>query len=208
MAAKRAKRMKDRETAPAERSGSGTDTTAASGTAELEDLLEDHRVGDAPEDDSRDAEDDVADDDDVADGAVDDSADDAATEGGGSRTTRGSSVKSTDTRGSRKKSAGKRGSGTRSGSVGAAADPEKGRSRARRAAKDEARTASRRRVVAESPNPAWLAPTAVVLLIAGLAYLVVYYISSAQLPLPIGDWNLVAGFGLLMLGGGMLMFWK
>ncbi|WP_369007710.1 hypothetical protein [Lonsdalea populi] len=23
-----------------------------------------------------------------------------------------------------------------------------------------------------------------------------------------GDWNLAVGFGVLMVGGGMLMFWK
>ena len=63
----------------------------------------------------------------------------------------------------------------------------------------------RRRGHAEPP-PGW--PTAVVLLILGLLYLVTYYISAGQLPLPIGDWNLAVGFGVLMVGGGMLMFWK
>ena len=33
-------------------------------------------------------------------------------------------------------------------------------------------------------------------------------IETRALPLPIGDWNLAAGFGLMMMGGGMLMFWK
>ncbi|WP_394216488.1 cell division protein CrgA [Brachybacterium vulturis] len=84
---------------------------------------------------------------------------------------------------------------TRSTSVKKAAAAESGRS-------------PRRRVAAATQNPAWLAPTAVVLLIVGLAYLVTYYISAGQLPLPIGDWNLGAGFGVLMVGGGMLMFWK
>lgn len=78
----------------------------------------------------------------------------------------------------------------------------------KRAARAEAQSTQRRRVAAEAPNPAWLAPTAVTLLILALLYLVVYYITSAQLPLPIGDWNLAVGVGLLMVGGGMLMFWK
>ena len=66
-----------------------------------------------------------------------------------------------------------------------------------------------RRVAAASQmNPSWLAPTAVVLLLVGLAYLVTYYLSAGTLPLPIGDWNLAAGFGVMLLGGGMLMFWK
>jgi len=78
----------------------------------------------------------------------------------------------------------------------------------KRAAAAESTRTTGRRVAAATQNPSWLAPTAVVLLILGLAYLVTYYISSGQLPLPIGDWNLAAGFGVLMVGGGMLMFWK
>lgn len=79
---------------------------------------------------------------------------------------------------------------------------------ARSAARDEVERTGGRRVAAEAPNPPWLVPTAVTLLILGLVYLVVYYISSGMLPLGIGDWNLAVGFGLLMAGGGMLMFWK
>lgn len=78
----------------------------------------------------------------------------------------------------------------------------------KKAAAAESTRSTGRRVAAATQNPSWLAPTAVVLLVLGLAYLVTYYISSGQLPLPIGDWNLAAGFGVLMVGGGMLMFWK
>ena len=78
----------------------------------------------------------------------------------------------------------------------------------RRAAQAESARTSGRRVAASGQNPQWLAPTAVVFLVLGLAYLVTYYISAGQLPLPIGDWNLAVGFGVLMVGGGMLMFWK
>lgn len=80
-------------------------------------------------------------------------------------------------------------------------------SRQRSAAAEGART-GRRRVAAVAPNPAWLAPTAVTLLILGLLYLVVYYLSAGTVPLPIGDWNLAVGFGVMLAGGGMLMFWK
>lgn len=87
-------------------------------------------------------------------------------------------------------------------------------------AKDAGDAASRRRPTAEGArsgrrvaapstmNPQWLAPVAVALLIVGLVYLVTYYLSAGTLPLPIGDWNLAAGFGIMLLGGGMLMFWK
>ena len=78
----------------------------------------------------------------------------------------------------------------------------------KKAAAAESSRTSGRRVAVATQNPAWLAPTAVVLLVLGLLYLVTYYISQGQLPLPIGDWNLAVGFGVLMVGGGMLMFWK
>lgn len=88
-----------------------------------------------------------------------------------------------------------------------AKDANRASSPKKAAAAESART-GRRRVAAEAPNPAWLAPAAVVFLILGLLYLVTFYLSSGQLPLPIGDWNLAAGFGLMLVGGGMLMFWK
>lgn len=80
--------------------------------------------------------------------------------------------------------------------------------RARSSAEAQRARTDRRRVAAVAPNPAWLAPTAVGLLILGLVYLVTYYLSSAQLPLPIGDWNILVGFGIMIAGGGLLMRWK
>lgn len=80
--------------------------------------------------------------------------------------------------------------------------------RARRSAEAERTRTTRRRVAAAAPNPAWLAPTAVVLLILGLLYLVVYYLTAGQLPFPIGDLNLLVGFGIMIVGGALLMRWK
>jgi predicted RND superfamily exporter protein len=48
----------------------------------------------------------------------------------------------------------------------------------------------------------------VVLLIVGLLYLVVYYLSQGLLPLPVDRWNLLIGFGIMGIGGISLMFWK
>lgn len=97
---------------------------------------------------------------------------------------------------------------TATGELGEMAkDASRPKSPKRSAAAEGARTG--RRVAATSQmNPPWLVPTAVTLLIVGLMYLVTYYLSAGTLPLPIGDWNLAAGFGLIMLGGGMFMFWK
>lgn len=90
-----------------------------------------------------------------------------------------------------------------------AKDASRSTSPKKSAAAESARSGRGRRVAATSQmNPQWLVPTAVTLLIVGLVYLVTYYLSAGTLPLPIGDWNLAAGFGLIMLGGGMFMFWK
>jgi hypothetical protein len=78
----------------------------------------------------------------------------------------------------------------------------------RRSAAEETGRSGRAHAPAERPSPAWLAPTAVVLLVLGLVYLVVYYLSQGLLPLPIDQWNLLVGFGVMGIGGLSLMFWK
>lgn len=92
-------------------------------------------------------------------------------------------------------------------------EPDETREKAKDAISERRRpvaesTGRGRRVAAPAVTPTWIAPVAVVLLIVGLIYLVTYYLSSATLPLPIGDWNLLVGFGVLALGGVTLMFWK
>lgn len=59
------------------------------------------------------------------------------------------------------------------------------------------------------PNPRWWAPVMVGLLILGLAYIVVFYISQTVYPIPgIGNWNLAIGFGVLLAGFGMTTRWR
>lgn len=57
-------------------------------------------------------------------------------------------------------------------------------------------------------NPKWLVPTATGLLVLGLLWIVVYYVSAAKWPAPIGDWNLAVGFAFMT--GSMILFtrWK
>ena len=107
-----------------------------------------------------------------------------------------------------KGSAGKDPSTVKGGEVTQKAKDSTRSTSVKKAAAAESSRSTGRRVAAATQNPSWLAPTAVVFLVLGLLYLVTYYISSGLLPLPIGDWNLAAGFGVLMVGGGMLMFWK
>ena len=53
------------------------------------------------------------------------------------------------------------------------------------------------------PNPRWFVPVMVGLLLLGLAYLVVTYLSNFAYPIgSIGYWNLVIGFSVLMVGAG------
>ena len=62
---------------------------------------------------------------------------------------------------------------------------------------------------APRPNAPWFAPVMVGFLIFGLAWVVTYYLSQSQYPIPdAGNWNLIAGFGFLLLGFGMLTRWR
>lgn len=126
---------------------------------------------------------------------------------------RGAAGKDPVGRGARKGTSGKKKGESETGRPAGGEVPEKAKdstraTSVRRAAAAETSRTTGRRVAAAGQNPRWLAPAAVVFLILGLAYLVTYYITAGQLPLPIGDWNLAVGFGVLMVGGGMLMFWK
>lgn len=59
------------------------------------------------------------------------------------------------------------------------------------------------------PSPQWYAPVMVGFLVLGLIWIVVYYLSQTEYPVPdIGNWNLVAGFGILLVGFGMLTRWR
>jgi cell division protein CrgA len=59
------------------------------------------------------------------------------------------------------------------------------------------------------PSPRWYAPVMVGFLVLGLIWVVVYYLSQTKYPVPdIGNWNLVAGFAILLVGFGMLTRWR
>ena len=62
---------------------------------------------------------------------------------------------------------------------------------------------------ATAPNPAWWAPVFITLLVLGLLWIVVYYISEYRFPIEsLGAWNLGVGFVLLMSGFIMTMRWR
>lgn len=63
-------------------------------------------------------------------------------------------------------------------------------------------------------NPRWFLPVALGLMIIGLIWIVVFYLTQGVYPVPaigswtVGSWNLVIGFGLIMIGFGMLTRWR
>jgi len=61
----------------------------------------------------------------------------------------------------------------------------------------------------QSDNPKWLLPTALTLLVLGPTWIVIYYVSKAQYPIPgIYDWNLGVGFVFMAAGMVLLTRWK
>ncbi|OZB50819.1 MAG: hypothetical protein B7X40_00895 [Cellulomonas sp. 14-74-6] len=62
------------------------------------------------------------------------------------------------------------------------------------------------------PNPPWFVPVMLSLMVIGLAWIVVTYLTAQSghtYPIPgIGQWNLAAGFGLILIGFGMTTRWR
>lgn len=58
-------------------------------------------------------------------------------------------------------------------------------------------------------NPKWFVPLMCGLMILGLLWIVVYYATAAAWPIPsIGNWNLLIGFGIMLVGFVMSMWWN
>lgn len=58
-------------------------------------------------------------------------------------------------------------------------------------------------------SPTWWAPVMVGLMLVGLIWVVVFYITQERYPVPgIGRWNLGIGFALMMSGFMMTTRWK
>ncbi|MDO5033801.1 MAG: cell division protein CrgA [Actinomycetaceae bacterium] len=58
-------------------------------------------------------------------------------------------------------------------------------------------------------SPSWWAPTFVSLLVVGLVWMVVMYMTGGRYPIPgIGNWNLAIGLGFMMSGFLMTLRWR
>lgn len=67
----------------------------------------------------------------------------------------------------------------------------------------------RNQATGDAVNPTWWAPVFVTLLVVGLVWIVVFYVTQGAWPVAaFGYWNLVAGFALLLTGFAMTMRWR
>ena len=59
-------------------------------------------------------------------------------------------------------------------------------------------------------SPVWLAPTMIATLVVGLAWIALYYVTQADMPVlrSLGGWNLVGGFGLIIIGVVLATRWR
>jgi hypothetical protein len=59
------------------------------------------------------------------------------------------------------------------------------------------------------PNPVWFKPIMFGLMLVGLAWIIVFYVSQNTLPVPaLKDWNILVGFGILFVGFLMTTRWR
>ncbi|OKL54335.1 hypothetical protein BSZ39_04710 [Bowdeniella nasicola] len=80
------------------------------------------------------------------------------------------------------------------------------KSRNRKKAAPKQPQTPRTREVATSPE--WWAPVMVTLMILGLIWVVITYLMGGRWPLPIGNWNLAVGIGLMLSGFLMTIGWR
>ena len=70
---------------------------------------------------------------------------------------------------------------------------------------DPAQTTS----AARRPSPVWLPALAVSLIVVGIGWLVVFYLSQGVYPIGAWEyWNLAIGFGAMVLALGLLSKWR
>ena len=53
----------------------------------------------------------------------------------------------------------------------------------------------------QAPNAVWFKPVMFGFMLLGLIWIIVFYVSQNQLPIPsLGSWNILIGFGIMFIG--------
>ena len=61
----------------------------------------------------------------------------------------------------------------------------------------------------EAPNPVWFKPVMFGFMLLGLIWIIVFYVSQSQYPIPaLGAWNILVGFGIAFIGFLMTTRWR
>ena len=61
----------------------------------------------------------------------------------------------------------------------------------------------------QAPNPVWFKPVMFGFMLLGLVWIIVFYVSGSTLPIPqLHSWNILIGFGILLVGFLMTTRWR
>ncbi len=61
----------------------------------------------------------------------------------------------------------------------------------------------------QEPNPIWFRPVMFGFMLLGLIWIIVFYVSGSNAPIPtLGSWNIVVGFGIMLVGFLMTTRWR
>lgn len=61
----------------------------------------------------------------------------------------------------------------------------------------------------DAPNPVWFKPVMFGFMLIGLVWIIVFYVSQSQFPVPaLGAWNILVGFGIAFVGFLMTTRWR
>ena len=75
--------------------------------------------------------------------------------------------------------------------------------------KRSSRPADEVRSSGDAPNPVWFLPVMLGFMIVGLLWIVVFYVSGSQFPIPqLGAWNILIGFAIAFVGFLMTTRWR
>ncbi|WP_026556403.1 cell division protein CrgA [Arthrobacter sp. 35W] len=62
---------------------------------------------------------------------------------------------------------------------------------------------------AHKPNAPWFKPVMISLMLIGLLWIIVFYITNGAWPIPgISNWNILVGFGIAIAGFMMTTRWR